>query len=525
MLEKNPVSKQWLFRLSYLYLISPLIVFCLGFLRVYIGLPIVFLFLICLWKIWRKPEPNVEQHHPGKDWGWLIALALLWVLLSGIGGFAFQNYDFAGRNAIFRDLIENSWPVFFTKLGSTTYPEHTYALDYYFGFWLLPALFGKLFGWTVANIALFLNSVLGVILTAALISRRINASLVKSILLLIFFSGMDAAGTFILRYQIPGFYPTLWPPITHLEWWQPFQFSSFTTQIFWVFNQSIPVWICAGLLLNSKSLRSDILIWSLCFFFAPLPSVGLAVLCLGKVYNRLFLSETGSKTQPFRTCLRSTVKELFSFENIVAGLICFILFYLFYRDNLVVSTTQIIPLSIGLAVHFLLFSALEWLPFWIVSSRFRRSDITWYLIAPALLLSLFITMGGYFIFSQRATIPILFLLMVWVGEIIFNGRLKQNILFLVILLVGALTPLYEINRSIYRTVDYFLNHKNSPAAVDSCSLPQEERKAIPPQPELDHPNNLLADDWYSISDFDVEWVSDYLAETSNSFFFRYLARR
>lgn len=515
----------WLIRLSYLYLITPLIIFCLGFLRIYLSLPLVLVFVFGLWKVWCRSEPNDEQKHSRKDWGWFIALALLWVLLSGIGGFAFQNYDFAGRNAIFRDLIDNSWPVYFSHLGVATSNGQTYALDYYFGYWLLPSLFGKLFGWTIANIALYLYSVLGVLLTTTLISRRIKAGLVKSILLLIFFSGMDVVGTLIIRNQIPGFYPSPWPPITHLEWWRPFQFSSFTTQLFWVFNQSVPVWICAGLLLNTKSLRADFLIWSLCFFFAPLPSVGLAVLVLGRVLNHVFLSDPYIERQPFHKRLRSGLFELVSFENLISGLACFILFYLFYRDNLVVSSTQLIPLSIVVAVQFLLFSTLEWLPFWIVSARFRRADVSWYFMAPLLFLSLFITMGGYFIFSQRATIPILFLLMVWVGEIVCHSKVKSNLLLIVILLVGALTPLYEINRSVYRTIDYFINHRGSTTQIDVCSLPQEDRKAIPPQPELDHSKDLLADDWCSISDFDVEKVSDYLADTSDSFFFKYLARR
>ena len=519
------ISTQWIFRICYLYLFTPLVVFCFGFLKVYISIPIVGIIVFCIWKIWQRQEPSFDLQHSKKDWGWFIVISFLWVLLSGIGGLTFQNYDFAGRNAIFRDLIEYSWPVYYPQLGSESYPDHVFALDYYFGYWLLPALFGKFFGWTAANIALFLYSLLGVGLTTCLISMRIKVGLAKSILLLVFFSGMDVIGAFIFADQFPGFYPSLWPPITHLEWWRPFQFSSFTTQLFWVFNQSVPVWICTGMILNQKNLRSVFLIWSLCFFFAPIPSLGLAVLVAAKVLNRVWMIDSEAIKEHFSTRLRSTFAELLSYENIIAGLLCFGLFILFYKDNLAVSSTVFIPLSADVIIQFTLFSLLEWLPFWAASIRYRKADLAWYLIAPALAISLFITMGGYFIISHRATIPILFLLMLWVGETIFHEKTRTSIMLLLVLLLGAFTPLYEVNRSVYRTIDYYVNHRGSATVEDACSLPQEERKAIPPQPEKDHPNSLVADDWCSIASFDQVRVTDYLADTSSSFFFNYLARK
>ena len=39
----------------------------------------------------------------------------------------------------------------------------------------------------------------------------------------------------------------------HIEWWARFyQFSSFTTQLFWVFNQAVPAWIATLLVLSTK---------------------------------------------------------------------------------------------------------------------------------------------------------------------------------------------------------------------------------------------------------------------------------
>ena len=43
----------------------------------------------------------------------VIACAVVWTWLSGMGGLFYQNEDHYGRNAIFHDMLENPWPVYF----------------------------------------------------------------------------------------------------------------------------------------------------------------------------------------------------------------------------------------------------------------------------------------------------------------------------------------------------------------------------------------------------------------------------
>lgn len=45
----------------------------------------------------------------------LFALMLLWGYLGGQTGFFYQNSDWGYRNAIYRDLITNSWPVYYPQ--------------------------------------------------------------------------------------------------------------------------------------------------------------------------------------------------------------------------------------------------------------------------------------------------------------------------------------------------------------------------------------------------------------------------
>lgn len=96
----------------------------------------------------------------------LFALMLLWGYLGGQTGFFYQNSDWGYRNAIYRDLITNSWPVY--------YPQKDTALVYYIGHWLVPAaltkpvyaLFGLDAAWMFARMALWGWTALGTYLAA-----------------------------------------------------------------------------------------------------------------------------------------------------------------------------------------------------------------------------------------------------------------------------------------------------------------------------------------------------------------------
>ncbi len=174
------VSNNWLIKFSLGYLLLPFIIFCLTFLKIWIGFPIILLLGWITLRIWKqKGACGVVSGMSKRDL--IVGLVILgfWVFLSGIGGFAFQNQDHFARNAIFKDLINFNWPVYYPE-SENLLTNSSNALIYYVGYWLPAALFGKLFGWQVANIVLFIWTLLGVFLTAALIKERIKSTLLAS---------------------------------------------------------------------------------------------------------------------------------------------------------------------------------------------------------------------------------------------------------------------------------------------------------------------------------------------------------
>lgn len=221
-----------LHRITILYLVLPFIIFCMGWLRLSFAIPAVIIILFALWQL-LKNSPILTFDFPlsTRTAAFSLLLTALWVLLSGVGGYAFQNWDHHWRNAVLHDLIHYDWPVFY----STPESGPVKMLVYYVGYWLPSALIGKLLGWQAANFFLYLWTWLGVTLVALHLGSALKTSPTKVILLLIFFSGMDVLGTLFLSPE----YPTLFPAVTHLEIWNgSLQYSSFTTQLFWVFNQA-----------------------------------------------------------------------------------------------------------------------------------------------------------------------------------------------------------------------------------------------------------------------------------------------
>ncbi len=396
---------KWLTRITWLYLTLPFIIFCMGWLRLSIAIPVTALILWILWQL-LKQAPNFDFQFPNsKSAFYLLLLTVLWVFLSGVGGYTFQNWDHHWRNAVLRDLITYNWPVIYSspEKGPVT------MLVYYVGYWLPAALTGKIFGWQVANFVLFLWTWLGVLLTVLHLNIKLKTSFIKTALLLIFFSGLDALGVLLFA----GDYPTLWPPIQHLEIWSGnLQYSSFTTQLFWVFNQVIPAWLCIALILESDSrgeatsplLRIDakIFTWSLCFFFAPLAALGLFPYLLIEWFKQ--------------ADFKSPFKNL-RFDLLLASGIVVLVSYLFFSSNTAAQERGLQAIALK---DFLAFFLLEGGILWLLLAPLKWRDPRWAVTGLLLAVIPFIQIGSGRDFVMRASIAPLFCLMLMTGEVIFQ---------------------------------------------------------------------------------------------------------
>ena len=129
------VSSIFIYKSSILYLVIPILIFFLGWLRLGIGLLCSALLLLATYLFFKninKTETSDTNIVLTKEYFFAFIILFLFLLSTGnTGFFGSWSYDIPWRNAIYHDLIRQSWPVVYDYSNS--------MLCYYMVFWLVPA--------------------------------------------------------------------------------------------------------------------------------------------------------------------------------------------------------------------------------------------------------------------------------------------------------------------------------------------------------------------------------------------------
>lgn len=262
---------------------------------------------------------------------------VIMVLLSGIGNVFWQNNDHATRNTIFDILVNYSWP---PKNNET-------ALVYYIGFWLPSALVGKMFSLEAGYVFQIIWASLGLMILWYLLCLVHKKIVVYPLVIFMFFSGLDIFGHGIVntffynlnKFQIGQWAFTEGGILTyHLEWWaRYFQYSSHTTQLFWVFNQCLPVWIATVLIILEKNNKNLVFIMGLTLLSSTLPFVGLIPIF---IWCAVTNKPDGILIRSFTQNAKKSFLELFTFQNVAGGGISGIISFLYLRGNIASGATS-----------------------------------------------------------------------------------------------------------------------------------------------------------------------------------------
>ena len=444
-----------------LLLAVPALIFFVTWLKLYIGIPCALLLCVAVFLASKCEDREIKIKKST-----LLVLGLLvlvWAVLSGQGEFFTQKRDYEYRNVILRDLINYSWPV--------RYPHgNDESLVYYIGFWLLPALFGKLgaalggfeVGWLIARIVILIWTAVLVYVTFLLVLFKVGQSKAKAVYLtlaiFILFSGMDAVGSLANPARF----------LRHIEWWAAyFQFSSMSTQLCWVFNQAVPAWLACALAFNEKDEKSFALIGLLLLPTSPLPLVGLAVYMLAFAVRDLVISLKEKKLGAF-------FKNVFTPQNILALVTLVPVFGLYYMNNIASTDSNNGGVS-GMgdysqespavfAVVYILFVLFEF-GFLLLQLKSKSNRFESLVILGTLLVCPLIQVGNSADFCMRASIPALFLLMLMLMEYLVPELLREKdknadkkskeyqkqarklFTVMLIFIVGCVTPLVEYTSS------------------------------------------------------------------------------
>lgn len=435
-----------LFALSYAYLAIPVLLFLLGWIKPVFAVPLSALIVYACVASTRNAKAAQTRFFE-KPWKALLILAvlLIWVLSSGIGGLAWQNrWDHMYRNAIFRDLVSYPWPVVRVS-GEET------LLCYYIGFWLPSAAVGKLFGHSIGYWSQIVWAFFGVALAFGLISEYLKKVSYRALMIFVFFSGLDIL--VYLLYQAHfgelGLVPARLLGGEHLELTlNKFNSSSNTTLLYWLYNQAIPFWVGFPLLLQQKNNRSRLFAFMLMLLSAPFPAVALAPLVAFEFFSgRRDAAETGK--QAFARFCRESI----TLENLTGVLTCLVI-ALYYMSNASVGVRRIIPLNLGVLLKFGLFLATEYAVYLIFVWKTARKDpILWILFGTMLVCS-FIQLGESYDFAWRTCIPSAFYVMLLITRRVLEQRGKKRwagALLAAVLIIGCVTPAMEMLRSAENT--------------------------------------------------------------------------
>lgn len=472
----------------------PIIIFMLGWLNIIYGILFSAVFIAGIIFLIKKSKDDDGEiktlNLSKKKFLIIIAIAFAWCILAGQGGFVHQTSDHTIRNAIFYDLIIKPWPV--------TYNNGEALLSYYIAHWMVPSVFGKIVffisgsyfaAYLVGNIALLLWSSFGVALVLLLFSMMANIGKktypIIAVICFVFFSGLDIVGSNILNGGVFSL---------HIEWWATyFQYSSNSTCLFWVYNQTIVTWLITLIIINEKKLKDLAVAGILIFPYGPFPFVGAFIICLIKVIER-FVEEF--KKHKFA----QVIKETFSPQNIMVALSVAIVFIIYFMSNQIVANETNSGIDTGLRLHSdLIYGFLGFSPLWNFIYRYisfiifefglfvfimrkgHKNDLLFWGITASLVVIPLIQMGTSNDFSMRVSIPGLVYICLMFLRYIFekmstlpkkidSKSIKSQIgviAAVLALFIGAITPTFEFYRETSLTIQQGIDYGNQYSSQES----------------------------------------------------------
>lgn len=265
---------------SYVYIFLPVVLFALMWTKIFIGLPVAAVIVYGLYRSCISERPSALKADCEKDKGVKLVTAaalviiVLWVLTSGIGGSVVQYPDHLYRNAVYKILVDNPWPV---RMESADGDMR--GLVYYIGFWLPAALVAKAASYEAGFFFQQIWAVIGLFLIWHFICEKQGKRRLWFLAVFIFFGGADFIG-----YMLGG---RLFADVgNRMEWWAvSYNYPGFSTQLFWAFNQVIYGWLIYCLIDRQTDNKRILYIWSAALLTCPFPAAGMIPFALLKGYE------------------------------------------------------------------------------------------------------------------------------------------------------------------------------------------------------------------------------------------------
>ncbi len=406
------ISKRFLMIASMCYLYLPIEIFVCTWTKWYIALPATLVFGYAFLRfLTRSLDGEALELHPAV-FAFIVIFLLYIGYLAGWGNFVNQTGDWFKHNTILSDLVDFSWPVYYSNSG-----DHS-MLTYYLAMYMVPAFFGKIFGHSFA-VAQFVNGVwayLGLLLIALNLLRVLHCRKAKSqilaTLMLILYAGPLVLGQYILMFLYPGVVTKCYMGNTMWFAWSKdvaLQYTSNFNLLQWVHPQAIGTWLILLIFLEHRKQIEDY-----CFillpgiFFATMAFIGLMPFVL--VEAIVLLAEMRS--------LKGWFRNIFKIENILTFAFYLLIFGSYFWGNV----TGDKPGKVGFAwvdytgyePTYFIFIFLMVLIYAMCLFVSNRKNTLYYTATITLLFLPLVKMGLFNDLCMRASIPALFVYMMLV---------------------------------------------------------------------------------------------------------------
>ncbi len=445
------------------YLMLPLIIFFIGFIRLWYALPLIAISLYSLYRV-QRAEVNSRLKLNKKHLAIILVLSIMASWLAGIGGFFCQTWDFLVKNPLLRDLCNNSWPLYIDLSKEPLEIQDIIGSDkvafvYYLFFYLPAAACGKIGGELVARIVFMLWSALGIFLVLVntiefVLRNRVSSwkNVILALVVFFCFGGLDVIGylphaDFSSAKSVFSFLITTGVGTWCLPY---FSWSGNIAGIAWCFNQFIPLWLITIMILSKTNLKSIFFVYSFTLLYSPWAAIGLFPIV---VYVWL----RGNKGNRFLS--KEEFMESLSIHNIIFPLVLLVVIGSYYGANSASSTGvkgwvfDFITVR-EFCIFYPLFLLIQiGVYVWFLRNRIKTSPILQVSILVLLALPFYkITQANDLL--MRASIPALYVICVYWTMYVIDNFHKQKKLLVLILFLTSFSATHTYNWAFRNLVVY-----------------------------------------------------------------------
>lgn len=489
--------------LSVAWLAIGVVVFMLGWCQWYVSLPLTLLMIGLTVKMYVKADAYESTGISVSKL--LLALAIVVVMMAvcGIGGYVVQPNDHFGRNAIFTDTWRYSWPVYDKSEG-------LYQC-YYLGFWMVPAVVGKLFhSLDIGFLAQLVWLSIGFLLLYLQICRYMGKARLSYLFFFYFFSGLKLLECIaFLPLMGDGFLKETVNVLATNGSPQVFHAGPMVQLLYDPFNQTIPLFLGMMVMINNTRSAMIPFIYALLLLYAPFPFAGLAPMVL-------YWWIRNTKDRPGNFCI-----NIFNIENITA-LLVIALVALYLLSNINGSNKGLRPSSHwGEDIYgFVVYMMFEFLIYFVIAYKVCQDKaLLWVGLISVSVMGWF-QIGLHNDFCFRSNMPFIFLLCLLVMRRFYSALAGRRVRALVLAcyMIGGLPA--QIHPGLRLLSSYFVYTHQSQTVLNQYQNIMDVRKMYIMQ-QTKTRNDDLKSTFHCGS---WGWMCDSFKGRPDSFFFQFIAK-